>query len=55
MPRKRSDATKSAAVNATAEEIKTFVDALTSADENLRRGVVIQVLVLVPPLIMLAA
>jgi len=46
MPRKRSGSTKSAAVNATAEEIKTFVDALTSSDENLRRGVVIQVLVL---------
>ena len=46
MPRKRSGSTKSAAVNATAEEIKTFVDALTSADENLRRGVVLQVLVL---------
>ena len=46
MPRKRSDSTKSAAVSATAEEIKTFVDALTSSDENLRRGVVIQVLLL---------
>jgi len=48
MPRKRSDSTKSAAVNATAAELKTFVDALTSSDENLRRGVVIQVLVLAP-------
>ena len=46
MPRKRSDSTKPAAVNATAEEITTFVDALTSSDENLRRGVVIQVLLL---------
>ena len=50
MPRKRSGSTKSAAVNATAEELKTLVGALTSSDEAQRREAVTNVLAREPVL-----
>ena len=50
MPDERSGSARTAAVNATAAEIKTLVGALTSSDEGPRREAVTKVLALAPEL-----